>query len=69
MWTCDKLQRADLEYCIAKGIREAINTKYEIDSLIRIFELSIQVLGHCQTVRTTYLRQVVKYLRCYQNLQ
>ena len=26
MWTCDKLQRADLTYCIARGIREAINT-------------------------------------------
>ena len=26
MWTCDKLQRADLIYCIAKEIREAINT-------------------------------------------
>ena len=34
MWTCDKLQRADLTYYIARGIREAINTQYEIDSLI-----------------------------------
>ena len=34
MWTCDKLQRADLTYYIARGIRETINTQYEIDSLI-----------------------------------
>ena len=34
MWTYDKLQRADLTYYIARGIRKAINTQYEIDSLV-----------------------------------
>ena len=66
MWTCDKLQRADLTYCIAKGKgnKRAINYKYEIDSLIRIFELSSQVFGHCQMVKTYIFTgcRVVKYV-------